>query len=57
MEQANLPPGVLLPFLFGSLGEKDTWYIYFTRCLPVVQKLDFCLIGRKTKDHSEPCTD
>ena len=57
MERANLAPGVLLPFLFGRLGEKDTWYIYFTRCLPVVQNLDFCLIGRKTKDHSEPCTD
>ena len=36
----------LLPFLFGRRGEKDAWYIYFTRRLPVVQNLDFCLIGR-----------
>ena len=28
-----------------------------TRRLPIVQNLDFCLIGRKTKDSSEPCTD
>ena len=27
------------------------------RRLPIVQNLDFCLIGRKTKDPSEPCTD
>ena len=44
---------VILPFLFGRRGEGDAGFIYFTRCLPVVQNLDFCLIGRKTKDPSE----
>ena len=28
-----------------------------TRRLPIVQNLDFCLIFRKTKDPSGPCTD
>ena len=28
-----------------------------TRRLPIVQNLNFCLIGRKTKDPSEPCAD
>ena len=37
----------------------DSGYIYFTRHLPIVQKLDFCLIifSRKTEDPLEPCTD
>ena len=47
---------VLLPTLFGRRGEGDAGFIYFTRRLPVIQNLDFCLIGRKTKDPSEPCT-
>ena len=47
---------VLLPFLFGRRGEGNAGFIYFTRRLPVVQNLDFCLIGRKTKDPSEPYT-
>ena len=51
--KSNLRSGVLLSFLFGRQEEKDTWYIYFMRCLPVVQNLDFCLIGRKTKDPSD----
>ena len=41
------------PFLFWRRGKK---YIYFTRCLPVVQNLDFCLIDRKKKDPLELCT-
>ena len=47
---------VLLPILFGRRGEGDAGFIYFTRRRPVVQNLDFCLIGRKTKDPSEPYT-
>ena len=39
--------------LFWRRGKK---YIYFTRCLPVVQNLDFCLIERKKKDPLELCT-
>ena len=45
----------LLPFSFWRLREKDAWY--FTCCLPVVQNLDFCLIGGKTKDASKAHTD
>ena len=45
---------VLLPILFGRRGEGEAGFIYFTRRLPVIQNLDFCLIGRKTKDPSEP---
>ena len=54
----NLQSGVLLPFLFGRQGKMmpDT-LIYFTHHLPIVQNLDFCLIGRKTKDPLQPCTD
>ena len=40
---------VLLPILFGRRGEGDAGFIYFTRRLPVIQNLDFCLIGRKNK--------
>ena len=47
---------VLLPILFGRRGEGEAGFIYFTRRLPVIQNLDFCLIGRKTKDPSEPYT-
>ena len=47
---------VLLPILFGRRGEGNAGFIYFTRRRPVVQNLDFCLIGRKTKDPSEPYT-
>ena len=49
-------PSILL-FSLGHEGGKDTWYIYFTHRLSVVPNLDFCLIGRKTKDSSESCTD
>ena len=55
--KSNLRSGVLLPFLFGRREEKDARYIYFMRYLPVVPNLDFCLIGRKTKDPSDPRTD
>ena len=55
--EINLRSGFFLPFLFGRRGGKDAWYLYFTRRLPVLQHLDFCLIGHKTKDPSEPCTD
>lgn len=37
--------------------EKEARYIYFMRRLPLVQNLDFCLIGRKTKDPSDPRID
>ena len=47
-KMSNLRSGVL-PLLFGRWGEKDAWYIYFARCLPIVQNLDFCLIGQKQK--------
>ena len=33
--------------LFGRRGEKDAWYVYFTRRLHLVQDRDCCLIGRK----------
>ena len=39
-KMSNLRSGVL-PLLFGRRGEKDAWYIYFTCCLPIVQKLTF----------------
>ena len=38
---------VLLPILFGRRGEGEAGFIYFTRRLPVIQNLDFCLISRK----------
>ena len=47
-KMSNLRSGVL-PLLFGRWGEKDAWYIYFARCLPIVQNLDFCLISQKQK--------
>ena len=40
-------------FLLGR-REKDAWYIYFTSRLVVVQNLDFCLIGQKTKGSLSP---
>ena len=45
----------LLPFSFWRLREKGAWY--FKHCLSVVQNLDFCLIGGKTKDASKVHTD
>ena len=34
------------------MGRRIYLQMYFTRRLPVVQNLDFCLIGRKTNDPS-----
>ena len=47
----NLRSGVLLPFLLGDKGKRmpDTFTLHIV-CVPLVQNLDFCLIGRKTKD-------
>ena len=45
---------VLLPFCLGDKGERTP--DAFSN-LPVVQNLDFCLIGRKTKDSLKPCTN
>ena len=55
--KGNLWSGVLLPLLFGRWEEKEARYIYFMRRLPLVQNLDFCLIGQKTKDPPDPRTD
>ena len=52
-KMSNLQSGVL-PLLFGRRGEKDACYIYFMRCLPIVQNLDFCLIGQKQKILQSP---
>ena len=47
----NLRSGVLLPFLLGDMGKRmpDRFTLHIV-CAPLVQNLDFCLIGRKTKD-------
>ena len=47
----NLRSGVLLPFLLGDKGKRmpDRFTLHIV-CAPLVQNLDFCLIGRKTKD-------
>ena len=47
----NLRSGVLLPFLLGDKGKRmpDRLTLHIV-CAALVQNLDFCLIGRKTKD-------
>ena len=55
--QANLRPAGPSSLLFEVGGEKDAWYIYSTDLMPVAQNLEFCLIGRNTKDPSKPRTD
>ena len=46
---------VLLPFCLGDKWKGTARYINFTRRLPVIQNLDFCLTGWKTKDTLESC--
>ena len=45
---------VLLPFCLGDEGKRMPDALSH---LPAVQNLDFCLIGRETKDPLEPCNN
>ena len=51
----NLWSGSSSSILFGRQVEGTARYIHFTRRLPVIQNLDFCLTGWKTKDTLESC--